>query len=96
MSEFKVGEVAIGQNFEYFPEHNGMECEIIGGLAIRMRMNSHDGTLITDHCYIVVWANGVRCTVSPGYLRKRNPPATDTSAQEYAALIERLTQRVPA
>jgi hypothetical protein len=72
---FSVGEIAILQKLECFPEYNGYEVKIIGPLEYRSAWNQ----LRNEN----VWQMGYRCEL-PGYprkivvepyqLRKRRPP----------------------
>lgn len=74
MSEFKIHEVATGQNHIYDTALNGMECEIIEGLQIRRLTHKVSGLNDYRECYRVKWANGKILCAQPGYLRKKKPP----------------------
>lgn len=94
MSAFKVGEVVILQNAVERHELNGMECVITSELLHSLISPAPPFRTYSGHH--VLTANGLQICAALFQLRKKHPPAADTSAQEYTALIERLTQRVPA
>ena len=71
--EFQVRDVVVGQNFLVSTHYNGMEGEIIGGLAMRI-MGTRNGVPCEPHSgmrYRVRWANGDITAQKPQYLRKK-------------------------
>lgn len=72
---FKVGEIAIMVDLRLWPEYNGCECEIIGGLEMREFWSDRDHT---RHGYGVRYrgraADGRTMAIRPENLRKRKPP----------------------
>ena len=93
MSGFKVGEIAIGQNFAFDVDRNGAECEIIRGLHMVRVLYcvTTRRRLPRSMNYAVRWADGAHTYVEPKNLRKRRPPASDGAAYRQAMLdcIER-------
>lgn len=81
MSEqFKVGEVCIGQNHVVTTRFNGMECEIIDGLAPRHFRDKFNNMKETwSVAYMVLWANGETTYAEPPRLRRRPPKQDYTS-----------------
>lgn len=74
MANFRINEIAIGQNINSSPEYNGMECEVICGLQ-KQTVRWSDGRLTHDEpVYEVTWANGETLCVRPNNLRKRHEP----------------------
>lgn len=76
---FKVGEVCIGQNFNSYPEYNGMECVITGGLRMVAAKTFTGSKLAADHRYMVQWANGLVSVIRPFYIRRKQPPSGELS-----------------
>lgn len=70
---FKVGDVCVGQYFLTHTEYNGMECEVIEGLALR-RWYTDSGRAGEDLCYRVRWANGYVSSQQGYNLRPKRPP----------------------
>lgn len=73
MSNFKVGEVLVGQNITKMPQYNGAECVVIEGLKKRRH---YCGEVFS---YKVQWADGFIICVWPGHLRRKQPPAGEQS-----------------
>lgn len=91
MSEqFKVNEVAIGQNFVNRSKYNGVECEIIGGLELHTCIRPN-GEVHTVMRYLVAWADGVVAAVAHCHLRRRKSPATGEAS--ILALFKGTPQR---
>lgn len=92
MSDFKVGEILVGQNHIINTEKNGMECEVIGDLVMR---TGYPGGLNlppeTKLQYLVRWANGQEWNACPQYLRRRKPPTT--GEQSIMSLLLTTPQR---
>ena len=74
---FHVGEIATYMNFVVRTEYNGVECEIIGGLEMRMASLSEWG-LPPFKCmsYLTRASDGRIFVVVPHRLRKKRPPST--------------------
>lgn len=74
MKPFKLGEIAIAQNFDVFPEYNGQECTIIGELEPRDLV--HDDMTFSEGQWIyrVQFADGMRLGPRPSQLRRRVEP----------------------
>lgn len=88
--QFKVGTICIGQNFTIATEYNNMECEIIGGLAMRGWKNSRTGESGVDPCYDVRWANGKEMPMAPFHLRRKPPKQSDKDWAE--GKVREITQ----
>lgn len=71
---FKVGDVGIGQNFVNDPTRNGMECEIIGGLEMRLSFTESRREFTRGLRYQVKWADGLTTDQEAYYLRPKRPP----------------------
>lgn len=71
---FKIGEVAILQNCEYYPELNGVEVTIMSTLGKRATTNMG---VITAHLTDLMH-DGVYISAQPYKLRKKRPPQNDT------------------
>lgn len=78
---FKMGEIAIAQHFDTFPEYNGQECTVIGELEPRLLikddMTREEGVWI----YRVQFADGMRLGPRPHQLRRREEPKVDKSVE---------------
>lgn len=74
MSNFKVGDVCIGQNYVLSTERNGLECEILEGLQDRFFRNNHTQSLEYGQAYLVRWSDGDVWAVKHYQLRKKQPP----------------------
>lgn len=70
MSNFKVGDMAIGQNFVTDVQFNGMECEIIGNYDRHLGIG-RDGDLRPIEGYKVLWANGKKSIQKEYQLKKK-------------------------
>lgn len=95
MNTFKVGEVAICHGFVNWPELNGTECEILGGLKERAGFE-RTGNFYIGPQYLARFADGDVAAVSPHKLRKRRPPGADEAERLTAELFNRLTGKVQA
>lgn len=74
---FAVGEVVIGQNFIFWPELNGMECEITEAAKLRPLAFCHRSGIYKDAPqYVVTWADGAKTYTAANNLRRRKPPTT--------------------
>ena len=82
----KVGDIAIGQNFIVNIERNGMECEIIGGLEMRLAHCVNTGEITECMRYKVRWADGLIWNQKPPYLRKKHPPSQPSASARQAML----------
>lgn len=89
---FKVGEIAIGQNFVHNIERNGMECEVIGGLEMRTGYGSSTGDRITGMSYLVQWSDGMIRVQRPFQLRKKFPPSHYAAQQAMLDCISKAKQ----
>lgn len=74
MTTFKVGDIAVGQNFNIDVHRNGMVCTVVGPLEFREAANNHDGKVTTGLRYRVQWADGVVTVQEPHFLRRQAPP----------------------
>lgn len=75
MSEnFKVGEIAIAQYFDNFPEYNGQECEIMNSLEFRGIIENDMSVKENILRYRVKFPDGFICGPRPGQLRKKPKP----------------------
>ena len=72
MSQFKVGDICIGQNFINHAILNGMECQIIGGLESRHIRNKNN-TYFAQR-YRVKWSDGCITAAQHLHLRLKKPP----------------------
>jgi hypothetical protein len=70
MSNFKIGDIAIGQNFTVDVECNGKECIVLSEYKTHV---VHDDVhfLRPVEGYFVEWENGNRGVVEPHKLRKK-------------------------
>lgn len=96
MDTFKVGEVAVGQNFVVHPEYNGME--VIVTRVIDGELEMCDGEIFVGVYYRTEWANGHKDYHPSRYLRKKRPPESDEAAARQAMLdcIQKAKQPVGA
>lgn len=85
MSNFKVGEIAIGQNYTFDIRRNNAECEIIGPLEKRNGIDSVTGRRVRVIGYRVRWACGESAIATPEKLR-RKPPAADSMERMYMSM----------
>lgn len=76
MSTFKVGEVAVGQNFEHYPEHNGEDLLVVEGLSHGAMFVGRARRWISGPHYRVQSSSGEEFLVRPHNLRKKRPPTT--------------------
>jgi hypothetical protein len=90
---FKVGEIAIAQNFEQFPEYNGCECQVINGLEFRglvlADMTARENVLR----YRVEFPDGMRLGPLPHQLRKKIPPQRLIAANDEQYFLEVISDR---
>ena len=77
MSDFKVGEIAIGCNMQFDTAYNGMECEILEGVQTATAL--FGGRWKTIDAYWVMWQNGTESWAPTSRLRKKRPPESDNS-----------------
>jgi len=89
MSKFKVGEIAIGQNFNVSLFLNGAEVEVIGLLMFRMA--NLDGVIKEHYGYKIKKQDGGISSVSPDKLRKKKPPQQKSTWEE----IQEITNWSP-
>lgn len=93
MSEqFKVGEVAIGQNFVDFTEHNGEDLLVVGGLHYGEWVDMMALESCRGMYYQVQSICGEKFVVTPHQLRRRKPPSA-TGEQSVLAMFK-APQRV--
>lgn len=78
---FKVGEIAILQNSDYFTEYNGVECEILKGLNVHKIQ--HMDMMKKSHrlSYFAQMADGMRLNAAPHQLRKKPLPDESKSTR---------------
>ena len=91
MSEnFKIGDIAIAQYFDNFPEYNGMECEVINSLEFRGiiegDMTTHENVLR----YRVRFPDGTVIGPRPHQLRKKPKPDEKYAANDNLYLPDLL------
>lgn len=85
---FKVGTVCVGQNHtDGAAKYNGMECEIVGGLAERNCYSRVNHVTSKVMCYIVRWANGEELGCLPQYIRPKRPPANEWADRKVKELL---------
>ena len=77
MKPFAIGEIAIAQHFENFPEYNGCECTVIGGLEPRSMVN--DDMTVKKGIWMsrVQFADGMCLGPVPSQLRRPMEPTVD-------------------
>jgi hypothetical protein len=73
---FKVGEIAIGQHFADFPEHNGEDLLVIESARFGPTIDKMDRVIRTGVTYEVESTRGERFHCDPSHLRRRKPPST--------------------
>lgn len=95
MSDFKLGEVVIGQGFVSHPQYNGLECEIVEELRHRDGRLLRDNSLIKASFYKVRWSNGEENGVFPQNLRRRKPPASDSHERTYMQMWRDMAGKAP-
>jgi hypothetical protein len=93
---FKVGEIAIGQNFVDFPEHNGEDLVIIEGARFGPTIDKMDRVVRTGVTYKVESTNGEQFVCSPSCLRRRKPPSTGEQSVMQMFVDAPLRVEVPA
>jgi hypothetical protein len=76
MSQFKVGDVCVGQHFINWPELNGMECVVESALHMSTGFDPRTCQLFTGMTHVVVWEDGARTFAEPKHLRLKRPPTT--------------------
>lgn len=95
MSDFKIGEILIGQNHVMTTDRNGMECEIIGALEMRAGRIGGVGPIETSLAYRVRWADGKEWGAKPVHLRRRKPPAADSHERTYMQMWRDMASKAP-
>lgn len=78
MSNFKVGEVLVGQNHVLMPERNGMECVVVGSLRTSEAKDILGNVTVAAR-YEVLWVDGRHTLAKPSYLRRKKPPTGEQS-----------------
>jgi hypothetical protein len=93
--QFKVDEIAIGQNFTFSLNRNDMECEILAGPLESgiCKCLATSEILPSSICYIVQWADGDTVYVEPKNLRKKRPPTTGEQAIRALFLVAPADRR---
>jgi hypothetical protein len=87
MSEtFKVGDICVFVNSRDWPEYNGEECEIIGGLALRNIMVSRHGdeSKLELSYKVRMLCDGELFGPVPDQLRRKRPPREDLQIVRWA------------
>lgn len=92
---FKVGEILVGQDFFRNPRRNGMECEVVGGLALHHWRCTTTGEIGKGMNYEVKWSDGSVTVQAPHQLRRRRPPAADSHERTFMADIHKLADKAP-
>jgi hypothetical protein len=72
-----IGAVCIGVNAKWRFDREGMECTVIGGLAMRTFTINKDGDCLTAPAYEVQWADSEITCAYPDQLRLKKPPRED-------------------
>ena len=93
MSKFKVGEIAIGQNFVNTPKRNGMECEILSILEWVECENITTGERTKGWRHMVGWADGKTTYQETTFLKKK-PPEEKASWEEIHSITNWHPQKV--
>jgi hypothetical protein len=97
-SPFKPGEIAIGQNFADFPEHNGEDLLVIEAARFGPTIDKMDRVVRTGVTYKVESTNGEQFHCDPSHLRRRKPPAADsnerTFMQKWRDMADKAPQRI--
>ena len=87
---FKLGDIAIAQYFDNFPEYNGCECEVINLLEFRGiiegDMTFHENVLR----YRVQFPDGMVIGPRPHQLRKKPKPDERYAANDSNYLVDLL------
>lgn len=92
MSNFKVGEICIGQNMIYTTQYNGMECTVTGELTVRAYKCRDTGVRMHGVGYRVRWADG-KVTFTKHHNLRRKPPQQDLTAWA-TAKVQDITKPV--
>lgn len=88
MSEqFKVGDICVGRGFVVLAHRNEMECEIIGGLEMRLGKCSITGKIYEAAFYDVRWSDGGERLVSAHNLRRKPPKQSDKGERRILELF---------
>lgn len=93
--QFKVGDICIGQRFVVLAHRNEMECEILGGLEMRLGRCSITGRIYKAAFYDVRWSDGGERLVSAHNLRRKPPKATDTGESRIRELFDNAPIKQP-
>jgi hypothetical protein len=70
--QFKVGDVCVGQNFEFNIERNGQECEVLRPMGRHAAVVQ--GHRVSGFWWRVRWSDGAETDVRPFNLRRKQPP----------------------
>jgi hypothetical protein len=92
----KVGTICVGTGHIAAPYFNGMECEVVGPLAVRTVQSRVTGESRDQLCYIVQWANGERLASVPERLKPKRPPASDDDMAWALSKVRGLYNNQPA
>lgn len=87
MNAFPVGTICIGVGFVHELFRNGMECEVVGGLMMRIGQRTATGEIFSDYMYRVKWSDGLNSVQRHPQLRRKQPPQTFTGEQRIAELF---------
>lgn len=89
-TQFKVGEVLVGQNFVNRIQRNGQECIVIEGLFVTDHWDDITGEKHgPEPMYRVEWPDGDQVLVRPRNLRRKHPPYGEQS------ILRMFTQPMP-
>jgi hypothetical protein len=88
---FHIGEIAILQNANHYPEFNGDECEVVSGLTHHFVRKLKRMV----YCYGVQLADGRVIGAEPHQLRKRRPPTECTGEARIRELFNVAPVREP-
>lgn len=79
---FQIGDIAIAQKFDNFPEYNGQECTVIGQLEPRLLINDDMTGKAGEWIYKVQFADGRQLGPYPYQLRRRKEPTIDKKIKQ--------------
>jgi hypothetical protein len=92
---FKPGEIATGQNFVDFPEHNGEDLTIIKGAHFGLTIDKMDRVVRDGVTYEVESTRGERFHCDPSHLRRRKPPTADSNERMYVQKWRDMAGKAP-